>query len=298
MESTFGAWISTFVLRMTRSSLTLAAANRRPGHRKRAYTEGEACIMAPGPACACFRFYAELNDHLPPGQQYRTVERHFFVPASVKDMIEGIGVPHTEVDLVLVNGESSEFQRLVKNGDRVAVYPVFESIDITPVLRLRPQPLREPKFVLDVHLGRLAGYLRMLGFNTVYVNHASDTELVQISSEQRRILLTRDRGLLKHSAVTHGYWLRETDSRRQTAEVARRFDLARLVRPLTRCMVCNELLREVSKTEVAGRAPQRVLVWCHVFRECPGCERVYWEGSHCRRMRQWIEQLAVPAQPM
>jgi uncharacterized protein with PIN domain len=249
--------------------------------------------MGLAPACACFRFYAELNDHLPPSQPYGVVEKEFFVPASVKDMIEGIGVPHTEVDLVLVNGESSDFSRLVRNGDRVAVYPMFESFDITPVLCLRPQALREPKFVLDVHLGRLAGYLRMLGFDAVYANRVSDLELVRISSEQNRILLTRDRGVLKHSAVTHGYWLRETDSRRQTAEVVRRFDLARSLRPLTRCMTCNELLRAASKAEVRGRVPPGTLEWCHEFRECAGCERVYWYGSHCRRMRRWIDQLAA-----
>jgi len=253
--------------------------------------------MIPGPSCASFRFYAELKDHLPPKLQCGIVEKQFFVPASVKDMIESLGVPHTEVDLVLVNGESSDFSRLVRNGDRVAVYPVFESIDITPVLRVRPQPLREPKFVLDVHLGRLAGYLRMLGFDTVYAKRASDPELVRISTEQRRILLTRDRGVLKHSAVTHGYWLRETDGRRQTEEVVRRFDLARSLRPLTRCMVCNEALRETSRAEVGGRVPQRTLAWCNEFRECAGCGRVYWEGSHCQRMRRWIEQLAATAQP-
>jgi hypothetical protein len=252
--------------------------------------------MAPTPGCARFRFYAELNDHLPFSQQYGTVEKNFFVPASVKDMIEGIGVPHTEVDLILVNGESSDFLRLVRNGDRVSVYPVFESIDITPVLRVRPQPLREPKFVLDVHLGRLAGYLRMLGFDTVYANRASDLELVRISTEQRRILLTRDRGVLKHSAVTHGYWLRETDSRRQVEEVVSRFDLARSVRPLIRCMVCNQLLCPVSKADVRDRLPLGTLEWCDEFRECAGCRRVYWEGSHCRRMRRWIEQLAATPQ--
>ncbi len=252
--------------------------------------------MAHGTASASFRFYAELNDHLPPKLQYATAEKRFYVPASVKDMIESFGIPHAEVDLVLVNGESSDFARLVKNGDRVAVYPVFESIDITPVLRVRPQPLREPKFVLDVHLGRLAGYLRMLGFDTVYANEAGDLELVRISAEQRRILLTRDRGVLKHSAVTHGYWLRETDSRRQAEEVVRRFDLARSLRPLTRCMVCNETLKEVSRAEVEERAPKETLEWCNEFRECGGCRRVYWEGSHSRRMRQWIGQLAATAQ--
>jgi uncharacterized protein with PIN domain len=249
--------------------------------------------MASGPATASFRFYAELNDHLPPRSRYSAVEKRFLVPASVKDMIESLGVPHTEVDLVLINGESSDFTRLIYNGDYVTVYPVFESIDITPVLRLRPEPLREQRFVLDVHLGRLAGYLRMLGFDTVYANEASDAELVKISVEQRRTLLTRDRGLLKHSAVTRGYWMRETDSRRQVEEVLRRFDLTRYLRPFKRCIVCNELLATISKGDAAGRVPERILEWSNEFRECPGCGRVYWEGSHCRRMKLWIEQLAA-----
>lgn len=252
--------------------------------------------MASTLAIACFRFYAELNDHLPPRARYSPVEKHFFIPASVKDMIESLGVPHTEVDLVLVNGESSDFTRLIQNGDDVAVYPVFESLDITPVLRLRPQPLRDQKFVLDVHLGRLAGYLRMLGFDTVYSNQASDVELVRISVEQTRTLLTRDRGLLKHSAVTHGYWMRETDSRRQVEEVLRRLDLTRCLHPHTRCMVCNELLQKISKVDVVGRVPERILECSNEFRECPICRRVYWEGSHYRRMRLWIEQIVATAQ--
>lgn len=252
--------------------------------------------MPSGLAGATFRFYAELNDHLSPRLQFRAVEKRLLLPASVKDIIESLGVPHTEVDLVLVNGESSDFSRLVRNGDRVAVYPVFESLDITPVLRLRPQPLREPKFVLDVHLGRLAGYLRMLGFDTLYANCTSDPELVNISAQQGRVLLTRDRGVLKHSLVTRGYWLRETDSRRQVEEVVRRFDLARSLRPFTRCMVCNGLLVKVSKAEVERQVPQRILERCSEFEQCPGCGRVYWEGSHYRWMRLWIEQLASSTQ--
>jgi len=249
--------------------------------------------MDPAPSRATFRFYAELNDHLPPNQRYRPIDCEFFVPSSVKSMIEGLGVPHTEVDLVLVNGESSDFARLVYNGDRVAVYPMFEALDIKPVLRLRPRPLRQPKFVLDVHLGKLAGYLRMLGFDTVYRTDTADSELVRISAAEHRILLTRDRGVLKHSAVTHGYWLRETDSRRQTAEVVKRFDLARSTHPLTRCMACNSLLKAVPESQVIGRVPGGILEWCHEFRECPDCRLVYWYGSHTRRMQKWIEQLAL-----
>ena len=85
--------------------------------------------MALDAARAPFGFYAELNDHLTPGQPYRTVEPDFFVSASMKDKIESFDVPHTEVDLILVNGESSDFSRLVQNGGRVGVYPVFESLD-------------------------------------------------------------------------------------------------------------------------------------------------------------------------
>jgi uncharacterized protein with PIN domain len=249
--------------------------------------------MALTPGRASFRFYAELNDHLPPDQQYRTVPRDFFGPTTVKDMIEGFRVPHTEVDLVIVNGESSDFSRLVRNGDRVAVYPVFESLDIAPELRLRPKALREPRFVLDVQLGRLAAYLRMLGFDAAYSNCADDPELVRISVEEKRILLTRDRGLLKHSVVTHGYWVRETNSRHQTAEVVRRFDLAGFLRPFTRCLACNELLYEASKHDVCRRVPERVAEWCDKFQECGGCGRVYWQGSHYRRMLCWIEELTA-----
>jgi uncharacterized protein len=245
------------------------------------------------PARASVRFYAELNDHLAPHQRYRTLEKEFFVSPSVKDVMESFGVPHTEVELVLINGDSSDFSRLIRDGDRVALYPVFESLDITPELRIRPQALREPKFVLDVHLGRLAAYLRMLGFDTAYRNCASDPELVQISVEQARLLLTRDRGLLKHSAVTRGYWLRQTDSRKQAAEVVNRFDLARSLRPFTRCMACNESLRPILKLEIHGRVPEPIAARHDEFRECPACMRVYWEGSHYQRMRRWIEELTI-----
>ena len=245
-------------------------------------------------ARAAVRFYAELNDHLAPEDRYRTLDRDFLVPGSLKDFIESFGVPHTEVDLATVNGESSDFSRLVHDGDRVAVYPVFESLDITPELRVRPRPLREPKFVLDVHLGRLAAYLRMLGLDAAYHNRAGDPELVRTSVEQKRILLTRDRGLLMHSAVTHGYWLRQTDSRRQAAEVVRRFDLGRWLQPFTRCMACNERLSAASREEVAARVPAGVAARHEEFRQCPGCRRVYWQGSHYRRMRHWIEELAAP----
>jgi len=243
------------------------------------------------PARAGFRFYAELNEHLPPESRYRTLEKVFAAPGTVKDMIESFGVPHTEIDLIVANRCSVDFAYLVQDGDRIAVYPMFESLDVTPELRLRALPLRDPKFVLDVHLGKLAAYLRMLGFDTEYRSSSSDEELARISAGEHRILLTRDRGLLKRGAVTHGYWLRQTDSRRQVAEVVRRFDLIGAIRPFTRCMACNGALQAAPKDQVLGQIPARTAELHREFQRCAQCGRVFWKGSHYHRMRVWIDQL-------
>lgn len=240
---------------------------------------------------AYFRFYAELNDHLPSPDRFKTLEKIFYVPGSVMDMIESFGIPHPEVELILVNGQTVDFGYLVQDGDRISVYPMFESVDITPELRVRKEPLRDTKFILDVHLGKLAAYLRMLGFDTLYRTCFSDPELVRISSQEKRILLTRDRGLLKHASVTHGYWVRNTDSRNQAEEVVRRFDLGRRIQPFTRCMACNGMLRSVAKSEIAGVVPKRIAELHNEFRQCESCGRVYWEGSHHGRMVKFIQRL-------
>ncbi|MBV9267030.1 MAG: Mut7-C ubiquitin/RNAse domain-containing protein [Acidobacteriaceae bacterium] len=240
-----------------------------------------------------FRFFAELNDHLAPEERYKTFTKRFLTPSTVKDAIESFGVPHTEVDLITARQESVDFSYVIQNGDLICVYPVFESLDISPEMRVRPKPLRDLRFVLDVHLGRLASFLRMLGFDTRYQSCFTDSELVRISADERRILLTRDRGLLKHRAVTHGYWLRETDSRKQAAEVVRRFDLAGSIAPFTRCMACNTVLVDAAKETVLNRIPPRTAEMYSDFRECPDCGRVYWKGSHFVRMQHWIEELTI-----
>ncbi len=240
---------------------------------------------------ATFRFYAELNDFLPPESRQRDIEYFFNLPASVKYGIESLGVPHPEVDLILVNGQSVDFGYLVQNGDRISVYPVFESVDIGPLVRVRPQPLREPRFVLDVHLGRLANYLRMLGFDTLYRNNYADEELAQISSTQHRILLTRDRGLLKRSIVTHGYCLRTTAPKEQLAEVLHRFDLLGSIAPFSRCLRCNDLLQPVDKAEIVDQLPAQTRQFYNEFRRCRGCGQIYWKGSHFQRMQAFIEQV-------
>lgn len=225
---------------------------------------------------ASIRFYAELNDFLASERRWRDSDYRFYGAASVKEAIEALGVPHTEVDLILVNGESADFSHLLMHGDRVSVYPVFEGIDITPLVKVRPKPLRVMRFVLDGHLGRLAAYLRMLGFDTLYENHPADEELARISASEHRVLLTRDRGLLMRKQVTHGYAVRHTQPRLQLAEVIERFDLRRTLRPFSRCLACNALLEALDAD----------------YTRCPGCRRLYWKGSHYRRMRQILESAA------
>lgn len=186
-----------------------------------------------------FRFYEELGDFIAPQLRKRSFVHRFDGTPSVKDRIQSLGVPHTEVDLILVDGEPVPFSHRLAGGERVAVYPMFERFELGEGNRLRPRPLREPRFVLDVHLGRLASYLRLLGFDTLYRNDYDDEELLAVSRAQHRILLTRDTGLLKRSALTHGAFLHATDPRRQLREVLDRFQLDARIAPFTRCARCN-----------------------------------------------------------
>ncbi|MFP3914254.1 MAG: Mut7-C RNAse domain-containing protein [Actinomycetota bacterium] len=236
---------------------------------------------------AVFRFYAELCDFLdtPDG----TVVRTFDVSPSVKDLIESSGVPHTEVDLVLVNGESVDFAYRVRDGDRVSVYPVFETFDVGELTRVRTEPLRTPSFVLDVHLGRLARYLRLLGFDVDYSPHRADPELVEVSRRDARILLTRDVELLKHGDLTHGLFLRSSDADDQVREVVRRLHLSSSIRPFTRCLACNGLLAEVEKEEVASLLPEGVRREQDRIWRCGDCGKLYWRGSHMRRLEALVE---------
>jgi len=240
---------------------------------------------------AIFRFYAELNPFLPRNKRQVAFEHSFEGRQSIKDMIESLGVPHTEVDLILVDGRSVDFNYLVQDGDHISVYPVFEALDITPVLRLRPQPLRVMRFVLDIHLGRLAAHLRMLGFDSLYRNDYDDAELARISRDEQRILLTRDGGLLKRSMVTHGHYVRETNPRRQLVEVALHFDLFRLVEPFSRCIKCNALLEAVDKAAISDQLMPMTRQHFDEFRRCTQCGQLYWKGAHHQRMQQIIDHV-------
>jgi uncharacterized protein with PIN domain len=238
-----------------------------------------------------FRFYEELNDFLPAAQRKRPIPYAFTGTPAVKDAIEALGVPHTEVDLIVVGGRSVGFDYHLQPGDRVAVYPVFESLDISPAVRLQGRPLRESRFVLDVHLGTLARLLRQLGFDALYRNDWDDREIIARAAAERRAILTRDRGILMTGSVTRGYWVRADDPEAQAREVLERFDLRGQARPFTRCTACNAPLAEVPKAEIEAQLAPKTRRYYDDYRRCTGCGRIYWKGSHYEKIRARLARL-------
>jgi uncharacterized protein with PIN domain len=239
------------------------------------------------------RFYEELNDFLAPALRKVDITHTFDRRASVKDMIESFGVPHTEVDIILVNGQSVDFSYIVQHGDRISVYPMFESLDVSPLLRLRPAPLRSPAFVLDTNLGRLARYLRLLGFDCLYQNDYDDDTVATIADSEQRTVLTRDRALLQRRIITRGYFVREVRPRLQVKEVLARFDLYRLIAPFSRCIRCNGVLQVVDKQSIEARLEPKTRKYFDSFMRCSDCGQIYWQGSHHARSLHLIEELTT-----
>ena len=258
------------------------------------------------PATGCevpsaqIRCYAELNDFLPPSQRGRAFALAFTVPGSVKDALESLGIPHPEIDLILINGEPAGFDRILTPGDRVAAFPPFRRLDVAGTSPVHLPPLEVPRFVLDGHLGRLARHLRLLGFDAVHEARADDASLAARAAAEDRILLTRDLDLLKRRVVRRGYRVRSIEPRRQLVEVMQRFDLAGRIAPFTRCLACGEPLVAATPDEVASRLPTGVFGRYSAYQRCPGCGRVDWPGSHFRRLSalvDWARTAAGPPPP-
>ncbi len=258
------------------------------------------------------RLHGTLNDFLPARARDRPLQRPIAGSPSVKDVIEAAGVPHVEVQAIVADGRSVGFEHRVRNGELIEVYPAPHAHAASVEARvagpapgsaeLRPEMCREPaavpaemRFVADGHLGRLAAYLRMLGFDTAYSNHAADAELAAIAAAEDRVLLSRDVGLLKRSIVRRGYFLRSDRPHEQLREVVQRFDLARASRPFGRCLRCNGRLEPIEPSSARERVPPRVAFEQDEFRRCPACDTVYWRGSHHARMVRLIEQVVPEA---
>lgn len=236
---------------------------------------------------AFFRFSPELSIFLKVPLQDDTFEYEFNGPQSVKHLIEAVGVPHTEVSAIRVNGQTTGFDYLVLDGDQIEIlaYPALFSSE---------QAQGEPRFILDNHLGKLASYLRMLGFDCLYQNDYQDNELAQIAQAENRILLTRDHRLLMRKSIQRGYWLRSQRPSQQLKEVISRFNLRDKIMPFRRCMRCNQLLVPVPKETILHRLQPLTKRYFDEFSICPDCNQIYWQGSHYNKMQKFIQEITKP----
>ena len=239
---------------------------------------------------ARFRFYGSLNDFLSPRQRNSWISYGFKDKPAVKDAIEALGVPHPEVRAILANHSAVDFAHALQHQQQLEVYPAEKYPGLPENYQLREPYKGAEKFILDVHLGKLAKALRMLGFDCYYENNLSDQAIAAIAERENRIVLTRDLGLLKHRNVRWGYWLRSQKPNEQLEEVIKRFKLNNKFKPLTRCLACNELIEAVSKESVLDRLPPKTRAHFHEFFQCRGCRRVYWKGSHYEHMQEAITQ--------
>ena len=238
-----------------------------------------------------FRFYAELNDFLPNERKQKAFTYQLKTPVTISEAIESLNVPLSEIDLVLINSKPAEMNQTLHENDYISVYPVFESFDISSVSNNHKKPLRTTRFILDAHLGKLAKYLRMLGFDTLYRNDYEDSEIIAIARQEKRIILTRDKPLLKSKEVEHGYYVRATEKHEQLTEVVQKFDLYNQFRSFSRCMTCNSELIPKKKEEVIHKIDPETAGIFNEYFFCPTCDKVFWKGSHFERMEKLILSL-------
>ena len=242
------------------------------------------------------RCYAELNDHLPEPSRGTTFCMTLPLLSSIRDAARSLGIRENEIDVALMDGVSSSLGEELHDGARLSLYPVFETFDVAGLTRVRDEPLREPRFILDVHLGKLASFMRMMGYDAMYQPGFNDDELVSISLHEERALLSKDRPLLRHRLLTRAYFVRSIHPKDQLVEVLRRFDLVRLAHPFQRCLQCNTLLVPVSKEAAAEHLPPMVRDSFTEFYGCPLCDKIFWRGSHYRRMAAFIDAAVLAAQ--
>lgn len=240
---------------------------------------------------ANFTFHGALNFFLPRRQKNKTVHYEFDWNGSIKDMVEAIAPPHPEIELIVVNEYSVGWDYIVQDKDIVHAYPDYDSVDLASKIRLIPPYQGRAKFVLDTHLGKLAGYLRMMGFDTLYRNDYEDDKLAEVSQAENRILLTRDVGVLKRGIVTYGYFVRNTDPRKRILEISQRYGLAAHIEPFARCMKCNGIVAPADKSQIISEIPEDTASYYDEFQRCQSCEQIYWKGSHHQKMERLIDEV-------
>lgn len=239
---------------------------------------------------ACFHFSTDLQGFLAHSDRGRPTIFSFKGQQSVKHLIEAAGVPHTEIGLLRANQRQIGLDYIVQDQDCIEVFSIYDHPQETPEC----VTAKAPKFILDNHLGKLATYLRMLGFDCLYDNQLSDQDLAHKSTTEGRILLTRDRRLLMRKIVHTGYFVRSKEPLDQAAEIIRRFNLYDKIQPFRRCLRCNHILEPVEKASILHRLQPKTRLYYEKFHICPRCDQIYWQGSHYERMLEMIQTILAP----
>jgi len=239
---------------------------------------------------AKFRFHDELNDFLK-SHRKNSFDFNFEGNPSVKDIIESFGIPHVEVDVIIANSVSVLFNYNLKDGDDISVHPSIKNINSHDIIHLKEILNGVPIFIVDIQLGKLARYLRMLGFDALYDNKYDSKDVVKISREQNRTILTRNIFLLKNSAVTKGYWIRSQDPHQQVLQVMRFSELAQHIKLFYRCMECNGILKNIDKELIKDRLLPNTLKYFDEFHICSDCNNIYWKGSHFKKMDSLVGKI-------
>ena len=238
---------------------------------------------------ASFRFYGSLNDFLPKKIRQRTILYHYKGKPSIKDAIEAIGIPHPEVQIILKDHEPSDFSSSLVNNSLISVFPFFSSLDIQSLQLANSHPYKHLRFILDVHLGKLAKFLRFAGLDSLIYPGLEDSEIADIGAREERILLTRDIGLLKHRKVQFGYWIRSQDPMEQFKEVALHFRISESdLKPLKRCSICNGKIMFVEKKQISEKLKPQTNKYYSEFFQCENCGHIYWKGSHYEKIQRWL----------
>jgi uncharacterized protein len=227
------------------------------------------------------RFNGELKDLLRCDQDKHGIRCTFEGNPSIKHIIEAHGIPHTEVGKILANARQVDFTYKVQNND---------TLDVFPIDSLESQN-KYPKFLLDCHLGKLAVYLRLVGFDADYRNDYDDDGLARIVLEEDKILLSRDRGLLMRKAIRQGYYVRNLDPKKQLLEILERYQLYGVIKPFKRCLRCNNELQLIDKDTIIDRLQPLTQQYYDIFSICPKCDRIYWQGSHFEHMQEFLTEI-------
>ncbi len=238
-------------------------------------------------------FRAALNEFLAFDKSNGCIDYPLKRRASIKDIIESLGPPHTEVARIQNEREEVDFSYRPCPGEVLWIEPHVPPVDPLQGSRLSPEPLDSLRFVVDVNVGKTAMLLRCLGFDTAYHWTWRDREIVDLAQAEGRIVLSKDIGLLKRKNVHFGRFVRAATPEAQLREVLSFYGLGPPFALLSRCLRCNVLLNRVDKQDIVHRLEPKTKKYFHSFSMCPECRRIYWAGSHQTAILKRLEASGI-----